>query len=366
MSWPRYSRATRAARLVAASAAAVLVAACAQQDPPGVQVQMLAADLVFGVPETKPEAAPPANTALVEVPQPVALQVPAAPVPAAPAPPPPPPPAFPDAPVGEQAACPEAGVNEFPDVAIARNVGAQQRPAEGVYAWRLEGKAKAPQTAGIEIPVVAVDDRRIRDVENASNTQFTFTTVQYDMLNEHTVVTDWQVRTDQPAVNQEDLPVQPPSVGGSEQPAPPSVGAPDRGIAITGITRLNRKGETVAEFAPVTPLLVMPLPAVVGEQFQSSAVDPTTLQSVTFSGTVRPNERVDACGELVEGYLVAGTEQVNNGLGSGVYEREYVFAPQLGGMLVREAIKQDAGAIMLDVEFTLSQVEPDPLPRKDR
>jgi hypothetical protein len=339
----------------------VLVTGCVTPDSPGVQVRMLAADLVFGVPDEKPEAAVPADVAL-ELDTPVQAGGPPAI---------PPLPEFPDmpqvlappAPEG-LVPCPPAGPNEFPDIAAARNVDTGVRPAPGVYRWKTAGKRKAPDTLNFEITLKGFFEREIKAVKDTTGTHFSYQTVQTDILTADTVVTTYVVRTDVESVRPAeesgfgDQPLLP-------EPAPtitlpnPSLGPPDRGITIERIERFDKKGKLKSTFEPVTPLLLLPLPVVAKTQFQSSAVDPTSFQTITWDGTVKPAERVDACGELVEGWLVTGTMQVSDGQNTAVTTREFVFAPQLGGTLVREKIVQESAAINMNLEHTLGQVQPD-------
>lgn len=357
------SSSTRRSRLAGLLLVALVAPGCVQPDEPGVQVRALSADLVFGVPEEAPREAAPPNTIVLT--QPTQSVAPPGPPPQAPPPPPPafspPPPTFTGPPLAENVTCPPAPVTEFPDEAAARNVAPDRRPAVGDYRWVREGTRVLPTAPDVEIPVEGFEQRQLRNVTEVSDNEFTFETVQTDLVTSDTVITTWNVRTEGTSVSRDDVPVQ---VVPSPEPPQQSAGEPDRGIAIAKIVRVDGDGNE-STFAPVTPLLILPLPVRVNEEFTSTAVDPTTFQSMQYEAKVSQATRVDACGELVEGWLVTGTQTIS---GASNARRQYdvILAPQLGGIPIAEHVAQSAGIDgSVDVDFRIGQLEPDPLPEAE-
>lgn len=366
------SHASRRSALAALSAGALLLGACVEPNAPGVQVMAVSADLVFGVPDQPPPPdTPPANSVVSLPPAqqvgPAPGQVPGEQPPGQAQPAQPgnelPPPAEPTKPpekdLGPPLAtgpvCESAPISEFPDEPAARNVAPDRRPAVGTYLWVQAGKRKGADTGNVEIPLDGFSDRQFRDVDKISDTRFSFVMEQTDVLDGAKVETEFTVRTDGASVSDDGLPVAPP--GGILPDR--SVGEPDRGIAITKITRTPRGGES-SEFTPQTPLLMLPLPVKVGEQFTSTAVDPTSFQSIQYDAKVEKTQRVDACGEMVEGWLVKGT-QTFSGATTSQRQFDVTFAPQLGAIPIAERIEENQAASSVKASFHIGQIKPDPL-----
>jgi hypothetical protein len=342
MSSSTRSRAARRALLLVVLAS---VTSCVQQAKPGVDVKSLQADLVFGVtPLARP--ATPANF------QATVTQLPGLPPPAEP-----PPltfqmPSF-GPPLAAQLPCPPAGLNDFPKEAAATNVAPGRRPLVGLYRWVRKGTRQGADTAGFTIPIAGFEKRLVQHVTVVSDTKLTFETVQSDVVTRDTVTTTWQVVTNGTTTAGQ---VAPPAGA----PAPPSAGDPERGVTIKKIVRTTPKGATTT-FAPTVGLLVLPLPVRVGEQFTSTAVDPTTFQTIQFQGTVGAATRLNACGEVVEAWPVSGTQTFTV---SSTESRTYTadIAPQLGGLLVGEKIDQTGTSGTLKVDLTIGQLTPDKAP----
>lgn len=334
-----------------AAVAAMALSACVEAGPPGLTVKALPANLVFGSPPEPILAAAPANS----VAQPIALP-----------PLPPPrlsismPPRFTLPPIAPAADCPVAGINVFPAEVAARNVDADRRPALGIYRWTREGTQSGTHTAGFEIPASGFERREISNLVDLGETQFTYDLSQKDAVTNELVVTTYQVRTAGTSVGPDTIGLDPVP----DAPDAPTVGEPDRGISITRIARYDSDGTQIADYNPSVPLLLLPLPVRVDEQFQSASTDPTTLQQITFEGTVQPVTRVDACGEVVEGWPVAGSMTISLSNVTETRDYEVVFIPQMGGIMAYEHVvgtsSQGAAAATLDIEFTLGQLEPDP------
>jgi hypothetical protein len=122
---------------------------------------------------------------------------------------------------------------------------------------------------------------------------------------------------------------------------------------------VDKKGNTVSSFEPITGLLLLPLPVQQGLQFQSVAIDSKTGEEATFNATVLPRQRVDACGELLEGWEVKGDQTFS---GATTRTEDLIVAPQLGGIVISDAIAQTNGTDGIDTVSTIGQSKPDPLP----
>src|SRR5205085_922779 len=80
------------------------------------------------------------------------------------------------------------------------------------------------------------------------------------------------------------------------------------GIFITRIQTVNPSGAVVSSFVPVLPMLILPLEGGVvrtGQTFNSIGIDATSGTVLVNRGTVGRASRIDACGEIVEGYVVS-------------------------------------------------------------
>jgi hypothetical protein len=121
-------------------------------------------------------------------------------------------------------------------------------------------------------------------------------------------------------------------------------------------------------------LLVLPLPVVGGETFQSTAVDPRTGQTITRDSTVVGRERIDACGDLVDGWLVRSKERSTFGQSvvsapdALAVEADVasIYATQYGGVPIFESygMNADQGCDIcpFELKYRLGQLHPDPLP----
>jgi len=372
--WPRF----RLLSIVVAVGA--VTAGCAQPDPPGVGVQKLAADIVFGVKPPPPDA-PPANTrvgtgyegdATTYVPVGPSQSYPtsAFPAPRAPRPPstrqPRPTPLNPN-----KAACPPAALNAFPAAEAGLTVAGT--PAEGQYRWKRAGTQTMATVPGVAIPISGFEQRLVREVKKVSDTEYTFQTVQPELGTGVTVLQTFKVKTE--AVSEvvepplQTIPLERPDRLPDEVPFPsnPSVpsrqvGDPERGISLMRIERIDAQGNSSAlNFTPA--VLYLPLPIVPGESFESVGIDSRTGQVLQHQAQVVRRERVDACGEIVEGWAVEAT-QTFSGQGTAARTYRYIIAPQLGGLMISEQVKVTAPEGTLDVTFSLGQTKPTPLPNQ--
>ncbi|HEY4410582.1 MAG TPA: hypothetical protein VGO87_11930, partial [Acidimicrobiia bacterium] len=74
-------------------------------------------------------------------------------------------------------------------------------------------------------------------------------------------------------------------------------------------------------------------------------------------------ERVDACGDVVDGWVVEAT-QTFSGTGQTAPPRtyRYIVATQLGGMIISEEVHTTSAQGATDVTFSLGQLKPSALP----
>lgn len=329
---------------------ALVSTACVSQGDPKVAVTKVEADLVFGVKEPEPPATP-ANTNVDEDLPPEAFE-----------------PAeldefgvfdpaddkLKDLPTRAEplSECPSA-----PPTAVAEkaaDVNVTGMPKVGLYRWQRDGTQK-PAGSGPEVPGTKIDtfERRIvRNLKQVSPTVHTFETVQPDIGGTNVIITTFRVRTD--ALNRD-------STGAGLPIAGPRVGDPDRGVAITRIETVDARGNTVSEFNPSTPVLILPLPVSTNEEYQSVGVDPRTGNSLVHRAHVMARERVDACGEVVDGWAVEA-EQTTSDQNAPVVKYRYLVAPQYGGLIISEKLNYSSGGVDNEFLFRLGQVDPDPLP----
>lgn len=340
---PRLSKAVLVPMLAA------LIAACVSPDDPGVAIENIEADLVFGI-EEAPEPVVPANTNPGAVPQtpieidlgefrnPVADRLP---------------PLNAVAPESEcPAALPTAAAEKPTDVTITGPV------QEGVYLWKRDGSQLMPNPTGgepVSTRIEGFERRIIRNVKPYDD-PFDPNAYTFEMV---------QPLLDRPVVQVRTFLVKPQT---SAQVAPgglvvidePRANEPEGGISLLQVEEFTEDDESLGTFQPTNGLLLAGLPIDASETFQSTAVDPKSGQTIVQDGAMRGRARVDACGELVDGWRVE-TTQVRSDIG-GQTTYNYVLAPQYGGMLILEevSIVSEEG-IETNVTFSLGQLVPDPL-----
>jgi hypothetical protein len=371
-------------------AALLLTSGCVRQGPPGVGVQKLAADLVFGMP---PGTTPPPNLAPGEVgPGDATTYVP---VPASSAagagPEAPDEDDFDSGPGGHgplrpvtplnpaRTPCPPAALTAFP--AKEARLTVEGVPAVGQYRWKRTGTQTLANLPGVKLAVTGFEQRLVRNVVRLSPTEYTYETVQPELGSDVTTISTFKVRTDAlsqtvaPPVAPPDpnhpprsLP-QPVQVPGTQPPLPKapvpetlSVGDPERGISLIKLQRVDAAGNsTEVNFSP--GVLYLPLPIVPGEEWNAAGVDPRTGSVLQHQAKVVKRERVDACGDVVDGWAVEATQTFSRG-GQTAPPRtyRYIVAPQLGGLIISEQIHTTTAQGTTDVTLSLGQLQPSPLP----
>ena len=350
--------------LITCALLGLTAAACVKPGPPGVEVAKLSADIVFGVKETPPPAAPantptatspvfeePAeefNEKILEIPDFKPLPRPTPTASAAPS------------------DCPPAALTAFPkDTA---EVTVKGTPTAGVYRFKRAisvAKPGEPSTRfeGFEQHVV----RRVTPTPNKAY-EFSYEVVQPDNINPgNFVVTTFRVNSNPAVVQSVNRPGQTvivvPVPGVEQYVTDPN---DEPGIFVDRIETQDVDGATQSVFDPVRPIKYMPLEEGLvrpGQSFESIGIDAETGNVIRHQGTVTRKTRVDACGEIVEGWLVEAVQTFSSGF-EGAYEKAYSYnvATQYGALLISELGTISSGETALSIDVSLAGLTPAPLP----
>jgi hypothetical protein len=370
----------------------MLLTACVEPDAPGVGVQKLAADIVFGVKPPSPDVPPPnlapgtagPGDAVTYVP-PVSFTGPPSDIPAPRAP------RTPNARLprltplaSPKSPCPPAALTAFP--AQEAGLVVEGRPAEGLYRWKRKGTQTVANLPGVKLPIDGFEQRLVRNVVKVSDTEYTFETIQPELAGGITTISTFKVKTDAPSrsattpvappdPNHPTLPVTPPvppptrPPGTPELPTPPgtvTVGDPERGISLLKLQRVDAQGNS-SELTFSPAVLYLPLPVQPGEQFTAVGIDARTGSVLQHQARVLRRERVDACGDIVDGWAVESTQTFSGSTETSPPRTyRYIIAPQLGGIIVSEEIHVTSPQGQTDAVFTLGQLRPTPPPAEVR
>ena len=317
---------------------------CARADPSGLHVKGYAADIVFGAPKpNQPSiAGPPAGLTASQTTADVALPA-LPPIATATAPPT----KFVGPPPAPRKVCPDATPGSAAAEPAAITVPDGARPAAGIYRWKKAGSLTYAIAPDLKLPVGGFEQRRVRNVKEVSTGVFSFETVQPALDGKSTVVTGWQVKPNATAQRSSNLSVT------------VTVGDPERGLTLKSVDTIDKDGKSVG-FHPVTGLLVMPLPVVPGEQFSSVAIDPATQETMAYQATVGARDRIDACGQFVEGWQVTG--KLSESSSSTPLDYSLWVAPQYGALPILERRDGSDAAVSYSLTYTLAQLHPDPDP----
>ena len=328
--------------------------ACANGGTPGIRVEALQADIVFGVEQPEDAAITPVDApALDDGAQTInpSLDIPFrnripdrfrnidATVPG-------------DAVLG---ACPPAPSGAAPRAKAERN--ASGPPAAGVYRYQLSG-TRSFTVNGNEVtsPVSGFEPRIVRNVESSGPTQWTFDMLE--PLADGTRSMTWAVNT---AATQRSTSV--PYVGQN----PVRAGEPGNGIALEAITDHDSNGNTSGSFDAIPSLLFLPLPVLPGEEYRSAAVDRQG-QSMQLDAQVQRTQTVDACGELADGWLVAVTVVTAQSTLSTVTNEEWIFSTPMGGLPISRRVQgsyvdpRSGVTVTQDITYALASIDPAPIP----
>ena len=327
---------------------ALVASACVQEDDPGVRIELAAQEISFGIPEEEEPAPLPVesetddfefpdlsfdfgDTQLGDLP-------PLAPFRSG---------------AGNEGPCPKAA-DDAAAVDIVEPI-LTGLPREGVSTWlgrEVEVNEEGERTKNEPLP----DQRRLlRNYEKIDDDRFRFETVQ--PFKENFLISVFEVETAGERVTP------PPEAGAVELPT--SAGEPERGLVLRSTRVVDADGNQVpgiATFEPEPGLLLLPVPVQSGERFSSVAVDPRTGQTVFQQSTVRARERIDACGDPIDGWMVTASQTIANGEEQRTFSYNYLVATQYGAAVILEQIGVPEGTQF--IERQVAQLFPDPLPNK--
>lgn len=353
-------------RAISLMALAAMTSGCAQVGAAKVGIRPIEADVVFGVKEKTPPAAPAGFASPSE-------DVAAAPIESAPsasaaprspktavtrpatseelgfssdeAPPPPKPKPLPT-PLPPPPECRTAGINDFPADESTTFV-TTQRPAVGDYRFKKEGQ-NTPAGAPFPEEITGFETRRVADLVERSPkpsegfVDYTWQTSQVDPLKASvTIKTTYQMQR----------------LDGQLAPAAQGQRTGERGLTVARIERTEKLADgkvRSSSFSPAPRVLLLPVPVVVNEAFNSTGVDPTTLDRFQVQGKVIGKQQVDACGERIDGWRVESTQTFN----TEARKVNYVVAMGLGGLIVLEELDVSNSATKLKATYTQAQVKP--------
>ena len=108
-------------------------------------------------------------------------------------------------------------------------------------------------------------------------------------------------------------------------------------------------------------VLFVPLPVQPGASFQGVGVDPASGETLEVDGSVDRHERVDACGEILDGWRVT-TRETFSGAQSQPATYNFIVATELGAMIIGEHLDTTTTDGHFVLDYTLGQTHPDPLP----
>jgi hypothetical protein len=228
--------------------------------------------------------------------------------------------------------CDPAGPNVFPEEPAGFDVTGVV--AQGRYLWQQSGEI---ELATIPIGAPPFATREIRNLQVQPNGSFTYEIRSTSLIG--TRVETIQVE-------------------------------PGTAISLTSMSLVALDGSR-RDFDPVTPVELLPLPVTIGGTVTGVGVDPVNLRTMVVQGTVSERMRVDACGEVVDAWLVKGTREFrdleNPSATPGAFD--YAIAPHLGGLFVYDHIVENGTTptnpplpYAFDITASIGQLEPDPLP----
>lgn len=342
----------------------LVLTGCVHQPRPGLAVRALQSDIAFGF-HTRPLAVPPtADLTPQELAGAQQGSVPETSSPTRTRR------VVPTVPPARQTLCPPAAEGAFPAQAATFSVPGP--PAAGRYRWKET--VEEPVGSGQTVKTITFFNHDIVNVSPVTQTPnpvpagagqvlgsptapvrtFTYDEVIHN-LDGSTTTTTYQVKENQAQLNAD------PTVGTNVQQGPP-----DRGLALVKTVHTSADGRTVSTFAPVSPVLLLPLDVVTPQQFQSSGTAPDG-SSLTVNGTVVKRARVDACGTVIDGWEVDSTQvftPADPSQQAVPVTDTYYVATQIGGLITYEnktLPDQLRTATTPTVIDSIAQLTPDPI-----
>ena len=293
-------------------------------------------------------------------------------------------------------ACPSAPIGASPAVQAPEEVTAL--PEQGLYRWVRD--ITITSDAGgtkIEAKETGFESRIIRAIEElgaGSNVdtddpaapqgkRFTYETVA-PAIDGRTLINEWLVNTeplsrganvsqDPEGVTQSaegvaqgaGVPADVPDEAQDQLPGGQRVetGEPNRGLVLISERAVDGNGADQGSFNPSPPLLYLPLPVAAGNSWTSTGVDATSGETRRISGEVNERASIDACGTMLDGWLVEISETRATPAGAVIIDYEAVVSTELGAVIVAERFTADDGAgTVVKADYRRGQVEPDELP----
>ena len=370
--------------------------ACATTGQPGVEVQALQADVVFGVeldPADQPVEAPsqvpvtgeqrpsfddgsviaPFRNRIPDRFKNLAFRTPAA----------------------QDQDCPTAPIGASPSEAAPEEVTTV--PREGLYSWKRDIEVKrSVQGVDLHLHTTGFEKRIVRDVEVVGEgtdptadggKQFTYQTVRPDGFGNalvetfrvntqpverganSNVDTQGSVENAEHAAEANGIPADVPDDVVEQIPNPNRVrvGEPNRGLVLTQQQFYDGNGVAIGSFSPAPPVLLLPLPVEAGDTWTSTSTDPRTGQTMRVSGEVDERETVDACGTLLDGWRAELDVTIASADGTVQRTSKLVVSTSFGAMIIGEQSHEEStdasGApTTVDTDYGIAQVDPDPVP----
>lgn len=120
---------------------------------------------------------------------------------------------------------------------------------------------------------------------------------------------------------------------------PPSAGTPpDSGVFIVRVVTESPDGPDV--FAPTPALPLILFPAGPGVQWDARGIDPFSQTVMQFHGAVTGKARVDACGTVLDGWLVeTSAGSITGPTKDLVFTASYVIGTQFGGFSLMDRVE---------------------------
>lgn len=206
--------------------------------------------------------------------------------------------------------CPVADPLKGPAVEAPASV--ELRPAKAQYVFRNVGSF---EVSGADARRGAFPALSLRTVSGPLETPTGFLFDVAESLGDITTTTTYDVVQRQP-------------VGSPFAP----------GLYIARITSKDSSGQS-SVFEPTPELRLAAFPLVRGARLESRGVDPRTQTAMSFVSTVTGKARVDACGELLDSFVLDLTEgRLLSPTQDLTFTSTYAIGTQYGGLVLREAV----------------------------
>lgn len=255
-----------------------------------------------------------------------------------------------------KAECPTAPPTAAADKPADATISGKVR--EGTYVWKRIGtqsKADPKEGEPSQVAIRGFEKRVVRNVKKVSN-QLDPDAYSFEMV---------QTLIDRPVIQVRTFLVKPhtsaqATPGGVPAVDEPRANEPEGGVSLIKVENFDAKGSSLGTFQPTKGLLYLGLPVDPSETFKSSATDPKSGQTIVQDSVVRGRKRIDACGDLVDGWRVETKQTRSDSTETVAYN--FLIATQYGGVPILEEIHTTAAdGSTFDVTFSLGQLNPGPI-----